>query len=123
MAAALALLPTMNQGPCAFGSCHDANSKKAGLVLTATPLDLKMQIVGKTACEVPSLKLVDSSGGEAALTKSWLWQKLVAPADSSGGVTAKAEWGTAADGCGQDGQVFGARMPAPAPTASSAWRS
>ena len=112
MAAAMALLPTTNQGPCAFGSCHDANSKKANLALTAMPFDLKMQTVGKPACEVPSIMLVDASGGNAALAKSWLWQKLVAPSDSSGGVTANPAWGTAADGCSQDpGQAFGARMP------------
>src|SRR5262245_31276069 len=34
MAAAMALLPTTNQGPCAFGSCHDSASKKANLTLT-----------------------------------------------------------------------------------------
>jgi hypothetical protein len=112
MAAAMAILPVMNQGPCAFGSCHDANSKKAGLVLTATPLDLKMQIVGKPSCEVPNMMVVDASGGDAGLAKSWLWQKLAAPADSSGGITAKPEWGTAAASCSQDpGQAFGARMP------------
>jgi hypothetical protein len=112
MAAAVALLPTTNQGPCSFGSCHDANAKKAGLVLTGMPLDLKAQTVGKLACEVPTMMLVDASGGDAALAKSWLWLKLAAPADSSGVVTPKPEWGSAATSCGQGAdQAFGVRMP------------
>lgn len=112
MAAAMALLPVANQGPCAFGSCHDANAKKANLTLTAMPLDLKMQVVGKLACEVPTMMLVDASGGDMGLAKSWLWQKLAGPAESDGAMTPKPEWGTAASGCSQSsGQMFGARMP------------
>ncbi|HKP56741.1 MAG TPA: hypothetical protein VJV78_08475, partial [Polyangiales bacterium] len=112
MAAAMALLPVMNQGPCAFGSCHDANAKKAGLALTAMPFDLKMQTVGKTACEAPSMKVVDGSGGDAGLAKSWLWHKLASPAGSDGAMTADPAWGAAAASCGQaPGQDFGVRMP------------
>jgi hypothetical protein len=111
-AATMALLPTAANKGCAFSSCHDANSKKANLTLTETPADLRMQLVGKAACEVPTYQLVDTSGGDMALAKSWLWQKLTAPANSSGELTAKPEWGTAASGCGQmSGSGFGIRMP------------
>jgi hypothetical protein len=113
-AAAMALLPVSTpHGSCSFGSCHDAASKKAGLSLLASmPLDLKTQVVGKPACEVPSLMLVAAGGGNAALANSWLWLKLVAPCDSSGVITPKPEWGTAALTCSQDsGQTFGVRMP------------
>ena len=113
MAAATALLPTTGQGPCAFGSCHDSSAKKAGLVLVGgAQLDLKSQTVGKPACQVPSLMLVDGSGGDAALAKSWLWQKLVAASDSSGELTPNPAWGTPVLTCAQDsGSMFGLRMP------------
>jgi len=113
-AAAVAQLLPMGTtaGPCAFGSCHDASSKKAKLQLTAMPMDLKTLMVGVASCEAPALPLVDASGGDAALAKSWLWQKLVAPAQGGGVMTPKPEWGTAAAGCSQDGpELFGARMP------------
>ena len=111
-AAATALLPSAANKGCAFSSCHDMNSKKANLVLTESPADLRMQLVGKTACEVPALQLVDTSGGDGALAKSWLWQKLIAAADSSGEIMAKPEWGAAVTGCGQMGSNnYGLRMP------------
>lgn len=113
MAAAMAILPTTNQGPCAFGSCHDDKSKKAGLSLVGgAMLDLKSQTVGKTACEAPTLMIVDGSGGDAALAKSWLWQKLTSTADSDGALKTNAAWGTPSLTCGQtSGQDFGIRMP------------
>ena len=110
-AAMAALLPPAYRG-CAFSSCHDMNSKKANLTLLEAPADLRMQLVGKMACEAPTLPLIDTSKGDAALEKSWLWQKLVAPSNGSGELVPKPEWGTAASGCGQDtGMGFGVRMP------------
>lgn len=113
-AAAMALLPVSTpNGACSFSSCHDAASKKANLALLATmPLDLKTPTVGKPACEVPSMVLVAAGGGDMALAKSWLWQKLVAPADSGGVIAPKPEWGTMTGSCGQEGgESFGVRMP------------
>lgn len=111
-AAAAALLPTAANKGCAFSSCHDMSAKKAGLTLLEMPNDLKMQLVGKAACEVPSYQLVDTSGGDMALAKSWLWQKLTAPASSDGRLTPKSEWGTPVLSCGQGAeQGFGLRMP------------
>jgi hypothetical protein len=109
-AAAAALLPTATNKGCAFSSCHDMSSMKAKLTLLDTPKDLRMQLVGKMSCEVPSLPLVDTSGGEAALAKSWLWQKLVAPAGSDGQLMPKSEWGVPVTTCGQE-KEFGLRMP------------
>jgi hypothetical protein len=108
--AAAWLLPAGSK-TCAFSSCHDAKAHKASLILegTDTTMDLKTLLVDKPSCEVPTLSLIASGGGDAALAKSWLWQKLTAPADPSGNVTAKPEWGTATS-CGQMGG-FGVRMP------------
>jgi hypothetical protein len=85
-------------------------SKKANLTLLETPNDLKMQLVGKAACEVPSYQLVVATGGDTALAKSWLWQKLTAPAGTDGQLVPKPEWGTAVLTCGQE-SAFGLRMP------------
>jgi hypothetical protein len=114
-AAATALFPPMPgaNGGCAFSSCHNMSAKKASLVIDGTMMDLNALLVGKPACEVPSLMLVDASGGDAALAKSWLWQKLAAPIDSSGNLTANPAWGTTPGNCGQMPSTgFGARMPA-----------
>lgn len=110
--AAMTLLPsTTPNGTCAFMSCHNGSAKKAGLQLDATVTDLNAALVGKPACEAPSIALVDGSSGDAALAKSWLWQKLVAPADSSGEITPDATWGTPG-ACGQmSGTGYGVRMP------------
>jgi hypothetical protein len=98
--------------PCGFSSCHVPPSGKAMLVLMGAT-DLKTTLVGKASCEAPALPLVDPSGGEAALGKSYLWQKLTAMTDSTGSgmlVTQQA-WGMNAN-CGQDpSQPFGVRMP------------
>ena len=114
-AAAAALLPSAAaaNGACAFSSCHGAAPKKAMLILDSSITDLNATLVGKPACEVPTLKLVDGSGGDAALTNSWLWQKLTAPAMSaSGAMIAKPEWGTPVATCNQiSSQMFGRRMP------------
>lgn len=109
-AAAAAILPTSGNLGCAFSSCHDKSSHKAGLALTESPKDLKMQLVGKAACEVKDYPLVDTSGGDDALKKSWLWQKLAAPADSDGQLKENADWGDPVTSCGQE-MGFGLRMP------------
>jgi hypothetical protein len=108
--AVMALLPQGNNKGCAFGSCHDLQSMKANLVLLEQPNDLNKLLVGKASCEAPTLPLVDASGGDAALAKSWLWQKFVAPAGPDGQMIPKPEWGTAVLTCGQE-QGFGLRMP------------
>jgi hypothetical protein len=100
---------------CAFSSCHSASGKRAGLVLEGETSDLHMLLVDKKPCEAPNLKLVDASGGDAALVNSWVWQKLVAPADAGGDVTANAAWG-APGSCGQSATgTYGQRMPASNP--------
>lgn len=103
-------MPGMNGG-CAFSSCHNMSAKKANLVLDGSMTDLNALLVGKPSCEAPSLSLIDGSGGDAALAKSWLWQKLAAPIDASGNLTANPEWGMAGN-CGQSsGAGYGVRMP------------
>jgi hypothetical protein len=113
-AAAAVLLPPPadpSMKGCAFTSCHDMGSHKAMLVLDGSMTDLNALLVGKPSCE-SSLKLVDASTGDAALTNSWLWQKLIAPCDTMGGITTQAAWGAPKTTCGQDmGQAFGQRMP------------
>jgi hypothetical protein len=107
-AAAATLLAGMT--PCGFSSCHSGTGPKAQLAL-AMQTNLNMLLVDKPSCEAPSVPLVKSGGGQAALDGSWLWLKLVAPADSSGVITPNAAWGTAMN-CGQTGgQMFGLRMP------------
>ncbi len=106
--AAAAMVLTV-ASPCGFGSCH-AGQGKAGLVLLDAP-DLRMAMVDKPACQVPTMPLVDDAGGDAGLTNSWLWLKLTAPADASGVITANANWGAGVN-CGQmGGQPVGLRMP------------
>jgi hypothetical protein len=108
-------LSVLNQMlPCGIGMCH-AGTGQAGLALVGTT-DLKALLVGKPACEAPTLLLVDPQGGDAALANSWLWQKLTAPAMSTDMLIAQPAWGTAAAcptmGFGKtmtDG--FGDRMP------------
>jgi hypothetical protein len=60
----------------------------------------------------PVVPLVASGGGDTALQNSWLWLKLVAPADASGVLTENAAWGTPGVSCNQmGGQPYGVRMP------------
>lgn len=93
--------------PCAFGSCHNASKKAAQLSLVVgTNL---AELVGKPSCESPNLKLVEAGGGDAALAKSWLYQKLAAPVDGSAALVPDPAWGTPGQ-CGQMGD-FGMRMP------------
>ena len=108
-AAAAALVPTEANPmlPCAFGSCHNASKKAAQLSLVVgTNL---AELVGKPSCESPNLKLVEPGGTDAALAKSWLYQKLAAPVDGSASLIADPAWGTPGS-CGQMGD-FGMRMP------------
>lgn len=102
----------MTPTPCAFSSCHTTSLKKAMLSLDVGTMDLKSVLVDKPSCEVPTMMLVKSGGGDAALANSWLWQKLTAPVGSSGELTAETAWGMGGAACGQDsGQPFGVRMP------------
>jgi hypothetical protein len=57
--------------------------------------DLKATLVDKPSCEAPTMPLVSSHGGNAALMSSWLWQKLTAPAMSTDTLIVQAAWGTA----------------------------
>jgi hypothetical protein len=100
------------KGPCSFSACHDTGAKKAKLLLEGVT-DLNALLVDKPSCETLTLKLVDSHGGDAALANSWLWQKLVAPANASGVLASKPEWGAGGQACMQmgTGQPFGLRMP------------
>jgi hypothetical protein len=115
-AAALAALvpasPTLS-GPCAFGGCHNEATAKAHLNLSPSTADLRALLVGIPACEVPSWPLVDGRGGDEALTRSWLWQKLTAPAAIDGTLLGQASWGEASSCAAQAGAAtaFGARMP------------
>jgi hypothetical protein len=98
--------------PCGFSSCHAGSQARAMLkLLDAT--DLKATLVGKPSCEAPMLPLVDGSGGDAALSHSYLWLKLTAPVDLSAVLTGSAAWGMATASCGQDQptQTYGVRMP------------
>jgi hypothetical protein len=98
------------ESPCGFSSCHIPPTGKGTLVLKGVT-DLRAALVGKMSCEAGTIPLVDGKGGDAALQNSWLWQKLTAPADSSGGMLmAQSTWGAMAGTCGQMGG-FGTRMP------------
>jgi hypothetical protein len=111
--AAAVLLPTATSpnGKCSFSSCHNPGAKKGGLVLDATVTDLNAVLVGKTSCEAPNLPLVDGSKGDAALAKSWVWLKLVAPVDSAGEIKPQDSFG-APGACGQMNPAgYGLRMP------------
>jgi hypothetical protein len=114
-AAALAVLvPKMADAtaPCAFSSCHTPSQKKAKLVLDFAVTDLRTALVDVPSCEAANLKLVDPSGGDPALTNSWLWQKLTAPVESgSDTLVPNPAWG-ASMSCGQtSGMGYGVRMP------------
>jgi hypothetical protein len=95
-------------GGCSFSSCHDADGERAGLILLPGD-NLNTVMVDKPACQVPALSLVKSGGGDAALTASWVWQKLVAPDDDDMFITPQAAWGTPVV-C-QQTRDFGTRMP------------
>jgi hypothetical protein len=111
-AAALSVLGQMV--PCGIGLCHGGMGQ-AKLVLSGA-MDLKATLVGKAACEAPTLLLVDPQGGDAALANSWLWQKLTAPAVMTDALIVQPAWGTAAV-CPTNGLLggmtsgFGDRMP------------
>jgi hypothetical protein len=120
-AAAAVLLPTATNR-CAFSSCHNEASSKAGLALENKMLDLRVTLVGKTACESPNLVLIADGGSDAALAKSWLWLKLTAPADAAtGAITPNTAWGTSGS-CGQlsASAGYGMRMPLGTPDGLSA---
>ena len=107
-AAAVTLLGAMS--PCGFSACHGGASAKAELSL-AMQSNLSTLMVDVPSCEAPNVPLVKSGGGQAALDNSWLWIKLVAPADATGALEPNAAWGTGMN-CGQAAnQPFGIRMP------------
>lgn len=105
--AALDVLSPMS--PCGFSSCH-ANPAKGGLsLLDAT--DLRALLVGQPACEAPALSLVDGSGGDEALARSFLWLKMTANADEEGALEPEPSYGEPGS-CGQrPDQPFGVLMP------------
>jgi hypothetical protein len=110
-AVAAIVLPDATNKHCAFSSCHDANVKKAGLILGDMAADLKLLLVDKPACEAPNLKLVASGGGDAALKNSWLWQKLTAATNASSELVADPTWGMWGS-CNQTtSNGYGTRMP------------
>ncbi len=96
---------------CGFGSCHTPGRNAAQLTLL-DQMDLKATLVDIASCQAPGIPLVKSGCGNAALAGSWLWLKLVAPADSSGVMVSDPVWGTPVATCDQmSGQPFGIRMP------------
>ena len=99
---------TALKGGCSFSSCHDADGERAGLIILEGD-NLNMTLVDKPACQVPTLLIVKSGGGNAALDGSWLWQKLIAPKDSSEFIIPQDVWGMPVV-C-QQTQGFGTRMP------------
>jgi hypothetical protein len=109
-AAAASVLTT--QGKCSFaGTCHDGPTRTAGLILLAAT-NLDTLLVDQPSCIAPTVPLVKSGGGEAALQGSWLWLKLVASADASGVLDQNAAWGAPVATCNQKGdQPYGVRMP------------
>jgi hypothetical protein len=94
---------------CGFGSCH-GSAGLGKLMLGVTDLST---LRGKPSCEAPAVPIVAPNGGDAALKNSWLWIKLVAPADPMGGLTPDPAWGTGGvAACGELlGKPFGSRMP------------
>lgn len=96
-------------GGCGFPSCHDGDRGKRANLGIPMGSDLNMLLVDKASCEVPTMPLVKSGGGDEALANSWIWQKVAAPDDASFNLIAKPEWGTPSETCGNLG--FGTRMP------------
>jgi hypothetical protein len=96
-------------GGCSFGSCHDADGKRAMLIVVEGD-DITAKLVDKAACQVPSLMLVKSGGGQPALDGSWIWQKLAAPDDADMVIVPNDAWGEPTT-CGQTQGTFGTRMP------------
>ncbi|MFI5306641.1 MAG: hypothetical protein ACHQ53_04765 [Polyangiales bacterium] len=97
--------------PCGFSSCHMGSNARAHLDLLDAA-NLKTALVGKPACEAPNLSIIDGSGGDAALAKSYMWIKLTGAVDLSAQIVGNMAWGTPGD-CGQMGptQPYGDRMP------------
>jgi hypothetical protein len=106
------------QSPCGFSGCHVGTTPAAMLTLMGST-DLHMTLVDKVPCEAPNMKLVDGSGGDAALMNSWVWIKLTAMASDTTGIMEQASFGTPGV-CGQmSGQKYGVRMPATTPAAET----
>lgn len=71
----------MDVGACAFTACHNSTAK-ATLNLTAMP-DITPALVNVPACEAQGMVRVKPGDP----LNSWLWIKLVGPADASGNIT------------------------------------
>lgn len=117
-AAAQEVMGTMGRSPngvigaCAGLSCHVPPKGQGDLVLNMVA-DLHT-LVGKQSCEAASLKLVSGTMGDQGLQESWLWQKMVAPANpSTGALIPNAAWGPGNAPCGgiTPDAPFGVRMP------------
>lgn len=72
---------TNPMGSCAFSSCHSSTAK-AMLDVSVMP-DFATTLVNVPACETPDLMRVKPGDPLA----SWLWIKLVGPADAEGNIT------------------------------------
>jgi hypothetical protein len=112
-AAAVSVLTA--QLPCGVSSCHGGMMPQLGVALFDAK-DLRTLLVDKPSCEAPSVMLIDKSGGDVALSKSWIWQKLTAPTNRMAGDTVipQAAWGNPGTTCMSFmGTVmgFGIRMP------------
>ena len=97
---------------CSFGSCHDADGKRANLVILPDD-NLMTKLTDVASCENTTMPLVKSGGGDEALQMSWLWQKLVAPDDADFNLITDPAWGTPVATCGRLLQ---------APSAPPCWR-
>jgi hypothetical protein len=96
-------------GSCAFGSCHNADGNRAMLVIVDGD-NLFDKLVDKPACQLPTMSLVKSGGGQAALDGSWIWQKLTSEEDQDLNIVPDPAWGQPTV-CGQLQGTFGVRMP------------
>jgi hypothetical protein len=104
--------------PCGFGSCHSAQAK--GNLALLGVVDLRATLVDKPACEAPRLSLVPSGGGEAALSRSWLWLKLQPRGVGDDALPSVPAYGMAG-ACGQSGaEPHGRTMPLGSPALSEA---
>lgn len=102
---------TAMTGACSFGSCHDADGKRANLIILPDD-NLMTKLTDVPSCENTTMPLVKSGGGDAALQMSWLWQKLTAPDDANFNLIGDPAWGTPVETCGQmTPGTFGERMP------------
>lgn len=98
-------------GACAFSGCHE--QQRAAAMLVLQDIGNLSSLVGRPSCQAPAMALVAAGGGDVALQRSWIWQKLTAPLNAMEGLAPQSAWGTAVS-CGgpSPGNPFGGRMPA-----------